>query len=78
VNITLSADPELIRRAREYAKEHGTTLNQLVREHLRWLCGEADRKAAAEEFLRICLEHPGRSEPGYKFDRDGIHDRSQA
>lgn len=75
MNLTLSADPELIAQAREYAKQRGTSLNQLIRDYLEQLVGGLDRAAAADEFLRLALEHPGRSEPGYKFNREEIHDR---
>jgi hypothetical protein len=50
MNITLSADEELVRKARKYAEEHDTSLNQLIRDYLEHLVGELPRAAAAEEF----------------------------
>jgi predicted nucleic acid-binding protein len=31
-NVTLSLPEELLKKSREYAKKHGTSLNQLIRE----------------------------------------------
>lgn len=53
MNITLSADQDLIERARRYAAEHGTSLNQLIRDHLERLVGDTPRDAAAAEFAMI-------------------------
>jgi hypothetical protein len=50
MNITLSADEDLVRKARKYAEEHDTSLNQLIRDYLEHLVGELPRDAAAEEF----------------------------
>lgn len=75
VNITLSADEDVVRRTREYATEHGTTLNQLVRDYMESLTGKMTNEEAADSFVRIATEHPGRSEPGYRFDRDEAHRR---
>ena len=77
MNITLSADEKLIKKAREYAHKHGTTLNQLIRDYMERLTGHMSPEEAMKEFTRIALEHPGRSEPGWKFDRDEIHQRGK-
>ena len=75
VNITLSADAELVQKAREYAKAHHTTLNQLVREYMRRLTNSLSFEEAAAEFERVARNHPGRSAEGYRFDRDAVHER---
>jgi len=75
MNITLSADAELIKKSREYAKAHNTSLNQLVRDYLSQLSGVNESGGAADEFVRLASSMPGRSEPGFKFVRDAIHDR---
>ena len=75
VNVTLSADADLVRRAREYAAAHSTTLNQLVREHMEQLTGSLSREDAASEFERLARTCAGRSAEGYHFDRDSAHDR---
>lgn len=82
-NITLSADADVISQMRLYAKEHNTTVNQIVREHFEDLIKHKKeqeslaRKAWADEFLKFTLEHAGRSEEGWKFDREECHKRGR-
>lgn len=76
MNITLSADKELIEKSRKYAKEHNTSLNNLVREYLKRISGEQDLAASAEEFAELADKMSGRSAKGFKFDRDSLYDRS--
>ncbi len=76
MNITLSADAKLIKKGREYAKAHNTSLNQLVRDFLRRVTGGSDVEKAADEFLNLAKTMPGYSENGFKFSRDAIYDRN--
>jgi len=73
MNITLSADEGLVRAARNYAHEHGTSLNQMVRDYLAQLVGGTTPQDAAEAFRRVATEQPGRSPDGWRFDRNAIH-----
>lgn len=75
MNITLSADSELINKGREYAKAHNTSLNQLVRDYLLRLTGGMEVDIAADEFVRIATTMPGKSDSKFKFSRDAIYDR---
>lgn len=77
MNITLSADQETIHKSRQYAKKHGKSLNNIIREYLKDISGENDSKENSQEFSRLAETRPGCSEPGYTFDRDEIHDRSR-
>jgi hypothetical protein len=77
MNITLSADERLIARARAYAQAHGTTLNQLVRDYLQRITGELSPEEVAEEFVRLAKLAPGPADPGYRFDRNAIHERGK-
>ena len=61
MNITLSADKELIKKAREYAKRHNSTLNNIVRRYLEQITNEMNREAAAQEFEELCIHHAGES-----------------
>jgi hypothetical protein len=61
MNITLSADEELVRTARRYAQEHGTSLNQLVRDYLAQLVGELPRDEAARNFTEVARAMAGDS-----------------
>ena len=72
-NITLSADAELVRRARAYALARQTTLNQMVRDYLVRIVGEKSPAEAAKQFVATALAHPGRSPSGWRFDRKKIH-----
>jgi len=75
MNITLSADAELIKKGREYANAHHTSLNQLIRDYLRSITGGNDAEKAADEFMNLANTMPGQSERGFKFSRDEIYDR---
>ena len=75
MNITLSADEDLIKKSREYAKKHHTTLNNMIREFLRTITASNDVHYAAEQFKVNALNRSGRSQEGYVFDRDDIHSR---
>lgn len=72
MNLTLSADDEIIRRAREAARRQGRSLNDLVREMLERLAGKPAGDADAEEFQRICEQASGRY--GQRFRRDDAYD----
>jgi hypothetical protein len=74
MNITLSVDDEVIRRARQKAEVLGTSVNQLVRDYLEQLTGTSDRVANAEEFARLSRLSHGNSR-GWKFNREEIHER---
>jgi hypothetical protein len=75
MNITLSADKELIKKSREYARAHHTSLNQLIRDYLRRVTGANDAEKAADEFLSLANSMAGHSDSGFKFSRDAIYDR---
>ena len=59
MNITLSADEELIRKARDYAAQRGTSLNQIIREYMEQLTRVADAGRNADEFERLARERGG-------------------
>ncbi len=75
MNITLSADEQLIAKARAYAQAHNTTLNQLIRDYMERITGRLEGEQAAREFIELTQSHAGRSEPGFRFDRNAIHER---
>ncbi len=75
-NVTLSADEELLAKARAYAQARQTTLNQMFRDYLMRLTGEIDPEQAAEEFAALARTRPGRSEEDFVFDRRATHARA--
>ncbi|MCF7915861.1 MAG: DUF6364 family protein [Spirochaetaceae bacterium] len=75
MNITLSADADLIRKAREYAKRHHSSLNSLIRHYLEQITNEMDKDRVAAEFERLCTEYAGESTPEYHFNRAKEYER---
>ncbi|RLJ21400.1 hypothetical protein DJ030_04590 [bacterium endosymbiont of Escarpia laminata] len=75
MNITLSANEELIKKGREYARAHNTSLNQLVRDYLLRLTGGCEAEKAADEFVHLASTMPGQSDSSFKFSRDAVYDR---
>jgi hypothetical protein len=75
MNITLSADKDLISNSRLYAEKHNTTLNNLVREYLKRITNESEGRKIAEEFETLARDNGGKSSRDYKFNRDEIYDR---
>lgn len=75
MNITLSVDEKVVRRSRQYAREHDTTLNKMVRNFLQRIGGGHDYPAAADEFARLAKNMAGKSHHGYTFNREEIHER---
>ena len=74
VNITLSVEDEIVRKARRRAEQLGTSVNQLVREYLEQFAGKSDSLRDADEFRRLSNASQGNSN-GWKFDREEAHDR---
>lgn len=77
VNITLSADEQLVAKARAYAQKHNLTLNQLIRNYLQRISGHLDGAQAAQEFAELARRQPGQSEDGFVFDRKAAHRREK-
>ncbi|MCK5156103.1 MAG: hypothetical protein KAQ69_06690 [Spirochaetales bacterium] len=77
MNITLSADGKLIKRSREYALRHHTTLNNLIREYLKKISDSSldDSLSAGESFMAMTQSYAGESSPDYHFNRDELYDR---
>ena len=54
-NLTLAIEDEVLETARRLALERGTTLNQLVRDHLADLVAREGRRRAAAERLKLAM-----------------------
>jgi hypothetical protein len=70
-NITLSADEELIRQAREKAKRQHTTLNATFR---RWLRLYVNGNTRTSDFYSF-MESLDYAKPGRKFSREELNER---
>jgi hypothetical protein len=52
----------------------GKSLNGLIRDYMRSVAvPESDPSEDLQEFRKNALAHPGKSEPGFRFDRDQAH-----
>ncbi|MGE0492303.1 MAG: DUF6364 family protein [Vulcanimicrobiota bacterium] len=71
MNITLSVDEGLLKRARVAAKAMGKSLNQLIREYLEEISGTDDRQALVDELNE--LRAKGDS-GGWQFNREELYD----
>lgn len=74
MNITMSVDDQLVKRARRAARAMGKSLNQVIREHLERLTASADADADISELRELSKRSGGRSR-GWRFDREEIHER---
>jgi len=70
-NITLSAEEDLIRKAREKASREHSTLNANFRS---WLRQYVNRNTNPNDF-RVFMESLDYARPGRKFTRDELHER---
>ncbi len=72
-NITLSLPDELLEQSRSYAQQHGTSLNELVRQLLRTQI-HFRRQNPLEAFLRH-TQHFSLKTKGSNWSRTDIYDR---
>ena len=73
MSITLSISPAIVQEVREWAEEHGTSLNQYVRECLEAKVQEVKelRSRKAQKFREFLLNlPPGGLPKGYRFNRE--------
>ena len=75
MNITLSIPDEIVANAREYAKTHGTSLNQMIRDHLNRFSGEAKRKERAENAIAFFQSIVPTLPKDTKITRDEMEER---
>jgi hypothetical protein len=71
-NVTLSIPEDLLVRSREYARKHGTTLNQMVRDLLKRNV-QTSKGSVADSII----EHADRtavSMKGYKWNRNDAYE----
>jgi len=73
MNVTLSIDDQTLARARQFAHQRGTSLNQMIRDYLETLTMGDPRQAVAE-LDRLWNEEEGDS-GGWVWNRDEVYDR---
>jgi hypothetical protein len=74
-NITLAVDPQLVARVREVARQQGTSLNVLVREHLERLAGQRTGAEIFRSLAELWAEGSGHS-GGRKPTREDAYEDS--
>lgn len=72
-NITLAVDEQIVERAREVARQQGTSLNALIREYIERLAGERSGAALYAQLELLWSEGSGRS-GGRTFRRDDTYE----
>tara|TARA_B100000315_G_scaffold40251_1_gene35148 strand:- start:2611 stop:2835 length:225 start_codon:yes stop_codon:yes gene_type:complete len=73
MNITLSADSKLIKKVRQYANDHNTTLNKMVRTFLQSLVSDPRTESDVNYFLNSVERIQGDSK-GKKWNRHELYD----
>lgn len=73
MNVTLSVADDVLERAREIARQQGTTLNALVRHYLEGLVGEDGGEELVRQFDAVWRDHSGHS-GGWRFNRDELYE----
>lgn len=74
MNITLSIDDRVVDRARDLARRQGTTLNQLVRDHLQELVGLGPRARALERLEELWNAAPAGRSGGRRIAREEAYE----
>ena len=71
-NITLSLEDDLLREGREYAKQHGTSLNALIRRILARVVATRQEDWLGETFL--LMDKAQGDSKGKKWKRSDLYD----
>ena len=74
-NLTLAIEDEVLEAARRLALERGTTVNQLVRDHLAHLVTREDRRRAAAERLKRAMQEELTEVGPHTWTREDLHAR---
>ncbi len=75
MNLTLSVDERVVKRARKAAEGMGMSLNEAVRRFLDDLAGADSAERDVAELRELSARAEGHSR-GWHFDRSEIHERT--
>jgi hypothetical protein len=76
-NVTVSIDPQLLRRARVRAAQDGTSVNAVIAEYLERYVGADDGATALAEILELAAaSESGSGSGGRRWRREDLHDRA--
>ena len=74
MNLTLSVDERIVRKARKVAENMGMSLNEAVRRFIEELAGSHSVEGDIAELLELSARSGGHSR-GRRFSRDEAHER---
>lgn len=72
-NVTIALDEEILRAGRNYATEHRTSLNNLIRQLLEQAVVKKRSHAGLQEFFDLADRAKGNS-GGWKWRREDLYD----
>jgi plasmid stability protein len=75
MNLTITIDDDVLKRARLRALEEDTSVNALVRSFLEAYAGEAERRQAAIADLIALSQESGSARGDRTWTRDELHER---
>jgi len=75
MNVTLSIPADVVKQARHYAEKHGTSLNQIIREHLAGLTRSAEREQEAAQARAFFRSIPPTLPANAKLTREDMERR---
>jgi hypothetical protein len=73
MNLTLTVAEDVVARARDIARQRGTSLNAMVRAYLEDLTGKRGGDKLAEQFDILWHQRAGHS-GGQRFSRDDLYE----
>ena len=73
MNLTITVDDGLLERAREMARRQGTSVQEIIREHLANYIGDRPREEIARELVELLKTTGGRS-GGRKIHRSEAYE----
>jgi hypothetical protein len=75
-NLTITVDPEILKRARLRALAQGTSVNAILAERLEAFAGRPDNQAVARSLIAVAKEGSQTARrPGRRLSRDELHER---
>jgi hypothetical protein len=75
MNLTITIDDDVLKRARMRALEEDTSVNAVVRSFLEAYAGRAERRQAAIEDLIALSREAQSARGGASWTRDDLHER---
>lgn len=75
MNLTITVEDEVLKRARMRALEENTSVNAILREYLESYAGVAAGRAAALEHLLLLSQTTKTARGAARWTRDELHER---